>query len=41
MVVLGLLCIIQFATSVALVAVSDDEQVKLLNTSWVQASNDR
>jgi len=39
MVVLGLLCIIQFATSVALVAVSEEEQVKLLNTSWVQAEN--
>lgn len=39
MVVLGLLCIVQFASSITLVAINDDQKHDILNRSWANANN--
>lgn len=39
MVVLGLLCIVQFASSITLVAINTEQQAEILNKSWVTATN--
>lgn len=39
MVVLGLLCIVQFASSITLVAINDQQRDNILNKSWVHATN--
>lgn len=39
MVVLGLLCIVQFASSITLVAINKEQQAEILNKSWVSATN--
>ena len=41
MVVLGLLCIVQFASSITLVAINTEQQAEILNKSWVTATNHR
>ena len=41
MVVLGLLCIVQFASSITLVAINKEQQAEILNKSWVSATNHR
>ena len=41
MVVLGLLCIIQFASSITLVAINDEQRDHILAKSWVNADNAR